>query len=68
MKDELRDIFGSMDPYRAQEIREAYYTAIEGLSTLAETLDADNPVLSREQVLAREALDLMRQSHLGRVP
>lgn len=67
MKDELREAFGPMDPYRAQEIREAYYKAIEGLSTLAEMLDAENAVLAREKALAREALDLMRQSHLGRV-
>jgi hypothetical protein len=26
-------------------------------------LEADNPDLTREQALAREALDLMRQSH-----
>ena len=67
MSDGLRDIFRSMDPYRAQEIREAYYKAIEGLGTLAEILADDSPILAREHALAREALDLMRQSHLGRV-
>lgn len=67
MKDELRDTFHSMDPYRAQEIREAYYKAIEGLSTLAELLGAEDSVLAREQALAQEALELMRQTHLGRV-
>jgi hypothetical protein len=62
MNEELRDTFGSMDPYRAQEIREAYYKAIEGRGTLAEMLGADSPALAREQALARETLDLMRRS------
>ncbi len=34
----LRQIFKAMDAHQAQEIREAYYKAIEGLMTLAETL------------------------------
>ena len=67
MNDELRDTFRSMDPYRAQEIREAYYKAIEGLRTLVDVLADDNPVLAREHALAHEALDLMRQSRLGSV-
>ncbi len=35
----LRKIFKAMDAHQAQEIREAYYKAIEGLMTLAETLE-----------------------------
>ena len=35
----LRQIFKMMDAHQAQEIREAYYKAIEGLMTLAETLE-----------------------------
>ncbi len=35
----LRQIFKTMDAHQAQEIREAYYKAIEGLMTLAETLE-----------------------------
>ena len=35
----LRQIFKAMDAHQAQEIREAYYKAIEGLMTLAETLE-----------------------------
>jgi uncharacterized protein involved in exopolysaccharide biosynthesis len=32
----LRDAFRTMDPHQAQEIREAYYKAVEGLRTLAD--------------------------------
>ena len=35
----LRGIFRTMDAHRAQEIREAYYKAVEGLSALAESLE-----------------------------
>lgn len=49
MKDELRETFGAMDPYRAQEIREAYYKAIEGLRTLAEMLSVQNPLPVRKR-------------------
>jgi hypothetical protein len=35
----LREIFKAMDAHRAQEIREAYYNAIEGLRTLADALE-----------------------------
>ncbi len=35
----LRQIFKAMDAHQTQEIREAYYKAIEGLMTLAETLE-----------------------------
>ncbi len=37
--DALRQIFRDMDAHQAQEIREAYYKAVEGLMTLAETLE-----------------------------
>ena len=35
----LRDTFRTMDPHQAQEIREAYYKAIEGLRSLADALE-----------------------------
>ena len=35
----LREIFKSMDAHQAQEIREAYYKAVEGLRTLADALE-----------------------------
>ena len=42
----LRDTFRAMDGNVAQEIREAYYKAVEGLRSLADALeeeDAKNP-------------------------
>jgi len=70
----LRDTFRTMDPYQAQEIREAYYKAIEGLRTLADALeiaDAQQPEtagpLLTEHLYACEALDAMRNSLLGKI-
>ena len=71
----LRDIFRTMDADRAQEIREAYYKAVEGLSTLAETLEiADAEMgsphdlaLIEEHLLACQAIEAMKQSLLGRI-
>jgi hypothetical protein len=70
----LRDAFRKMDPHQAQEIRDAYYQAIEGLHTLAEMLEiADatqettaGPLLT-EHFYACEALDAMRRSLLGKI-
>ena len=48
----LRETFNTMDAERAQEIREAYHKATEGLMTLAEALESADagslkaPVLS----------------------
>lgn len=71
----LRQIFKTMDSHAAQEIREAYYKAVEGLMTLAHTLelvDAQNPgpasnLLLEEHLIACEALETMRRSRLGRI-
>lgn len=70
----LREIFRKMDAHRAQEIREAYYKAIEGLRTLVETLEIEDanqditagPLLT-EHFNALEALDAMNYSRLGAV-
>ncbi len=70
----LRQIFKTMDAHQAQEIREAYYKAIEGLMTLAETLEVADaqqtptagPLLD-EHFNAVEALTAMRRSRLGAV-
>jgi len=70
----LREIFKAMDAHQAQEIREAYYKAIEGLMTLSETLEVADaqqkqtagPLLS-EHFHAVEALEAMRRSRLGAV-
>ena len=70
----LRDAFRTMEPHQAQEIREAYYKAIEGLRTLADALeiaDAQQPQtagpLLTEHLYACEALDAMRNSMLGKI-
>ena len=71
----LRDIFRTMDAHQAQEIREAYYKAIEGLSALAESLeiaDAEmgsphDHTLIEEHLIACQAVDAMKASLLGRI-
>jgi hypothetical protein len=70
----LRDAFRKMDPHQAQEIREAYYKAIEGIHTLAERLeiaDAQQPQtagpLLTEHFLACEAIEAMKKSLLGKI-
>lgn len=70
----LRDTFRTMDPHQAQEIREAYYKAIEGLRTLADMLEiADasqeqmaGPLLT-EHFYAIEAIEAMKNSLLGKI-
>jgi hypothetical protein len=70
----LREIFRAMDAHQAQEIREAYYKAIEGLMTLCEALEiADaqqtstaGPLLA-EHFHAVQALDAMNNSRLGKI-
>ncbi len=73
-KQQLRQIFRTTDGNRAQEIREAYYKAIEGLMTLAKELELadaylpDSPtVLLDEHMFAIEALEAMDKSQLGKV-
>ena len=71
---QLRDLFKNMDPGQYQEIREAYYKAVEGLQTLAEALEiADarqtktaGPLLD-EHFIALEASEAMNKSELGAV-
>lgn len=70
----LRQTFRDMDAHQAQEIREAYYKAIEGLMTLATALETEDAKLEQpagplltEHFYAIEALDVMKQSRLGAV-
>lgn len=71
----LRDAFRKMDADQAQEIRQAYYKAVEGLRSLADALeiaDAKNPgpaseLLIAEHLLACQAIDAMNKSLLGRI-
>ncbi len=73
-QDQLKAIFRTMDAHRAQEIREAYYKAVEGLQTLAEALEiADakqsptaGPLLD-EHFIAIEAVEAISKSLLGRI-
>jgi hypothetical protein len=73
-QDQLKAIFRTMDAHRAQEIREAYYKAVEGLQTLVEALEiADakqsptaGPLLD-EHFIAIEAVEAMSKSVLGRI-
>ncbi len=72
---QLRDLFKNMDPSQYQEIREAYYKAVEGLSALAEALeiaDAEmgsphDHALIEEHLIACQAIDATRASLLGRI-
>ena len=71
----LRDTFRTMDGNVAQEIREAYYKAVEGLRSLADALeeeDAKNPgpaseLMIEEHLIACEAIESMKRSLLGRL-
>lgn len=71
----LREAFRMMDPHRAQEIREAYYKAVEGLHTLAESLEiadigigeTNGHALIEEHLIACLAIDAMKNSQLGRI-
>ena len=71
----LRDIFRTMDAHRAQAIREAYYKAVDGLSSLAESLelaDAEmgsphDHALIEEHLIACQAIDAMKASLLGHI-
>ena len=71
----LREAFRTMDPHRAQEIREAYYKAVEGLHTLAESLEVadigvgetNDHALIEEHLIACTAIEAMKHSLLGRI-
>lgn len=70
----LRHVFRDMDPNRAQDIREAYYKAVEGLHALVEVLevaDMEGPQpggeLIGEHLIACEAVEAIRKSRLGSV-
>jgi hypothetical protein len=70
----LRDAFRTMDAHEAQEIREAYYKAVEGLRTLADMLevaDANQPQtagpLLTEHFYAIGAMEAMKDSQLGKI-
>ncbi len=70
----LRDAFRTMDADQAQEIRDAYYKAVEGLRTLADMLEiADasqeqtaGPLIT-EHFYAIEAIEAMKNSLLGKI-
>ncbi|MEQ9588038.1 MAG: hypothetical protein RJS97_08800 [Parvibaculaceae bacterium] len=68
----LRETFRRMDAARYQEIREAYYKAVEGLQSLANALEAaaepsgeSCDALINEHLVACMAIDAMNKSALG---
>ncbi|MEW4451987.1 hypothetical protein AB1L30_04805 [Bremerella sp. JC817] len=71
----LRDAFQKMAPHQYQEVREAYYKAVEGLQSLAQSLefadigvgDTYDHVLIQEHLTAVEAIHVMNQSLLGKI-
>ena len=70
----LRVIFKAMDGHKAQEIREAYYNAVEGLRTLADALEIADAEQTQtagplivEHLYAIEAIDAMKRSRLGAI-
>ena len=71
----LRDALRKIDPQQCQEIREAYYKAVEGLQTLAQTLEfadigifePNDHVLIDEHLIACEAIEAMKKSQLGKI-
>ncbi len=73
-KQQLRQIFRTMDALCAQEIREAYHKAHEGLMTLAKELElveadlADSPTpLLDEHMYVVMAFEAMKHRQLGAV-
>jgi hypothetical protein len=73
--DQLCQTFQSMNPQRAQGIRQAYYDACAGLQNLVTALEiADSECstpetdeLLSEHLLAAQALQIMSKSQLGRL-
>ena len=70
----LREAFRQMGGDQYQQIRDAYYKAIEGLQALAETLELAAPPtgpacesLIAEHLVACSAIDVMNKSVLGRI-
>ncbi len=70
----LRDTFRRMDGDQYQQIRDAYYKAVEGLRTLADALEAAaEPAgdscdsLIAEHLTACSAIETMNKSVLGRI-
>lgn len=70
----LRDAFRQMDGDQYQQIRDAYYKAVEGLQALAERLEFAAPPtgptcesLIAEHLVACSAIDVINKSVLGRI-
>ena len=70
----LREAFRQMNGDQYQQIREAYYKAVEGLQALAETLELAAPPagaicesLIAEHLVACSAIETMNKSVLARI-
>lgn len=66
---QISDAFRSMDPHVAQDVRDSYYRAMEGLISLQEALakaeGLPDAFKGEEQQLAAAAAKIMHKSHLG---
>jgi hypothetical protein len=71
----LRDALRRMNADQAQTIRESYYRAVEGLTTLVDALkiadleagESNDHLLTEEHLLACAAIKAMENSRLGRI-
>jgi hypothetical protein len=68
----LRDTFRRMDGDQYQQIREAYYKAVEGLQSLADEAAAEPSGESCDSLIAEHlnacmAIETMNKSVLGRI-
>ncbi|MFN5976105.1 MAG: hypothetical protein ACK48U_16790 [Planctomyces sp.] len=69
---DLRNALKALSPEAFQEIREAYYKAMEGLNNLAQALEqhagtSETDPLLREHMIAANSLSGMDLSQLGRI-
>ncbi len=66
---QIADAFRAMDPHVAQEVRDCYYRAMEGLiglrTALASAEGLPEEFKKMEQQLAATAIKTMHQSSLG---
>ncbi len=66
---QVKEAFRAMDPHVAQDVRDSYYRAMEGLiglqQALAKAEGLPDAFKGGEQQLAAAAAKIMHKSHLG---
>ncbi len=70
MSRELKQALASLDAETHESIRVAYYKAMEGLSSLRESLSLaaeTNRAFLSEAMFADDAIDMMERSRLGEI-